>query len=215
MERRYIYRYAIELAIVIVGVTIAFWLNTLAEDAKEQANLGNYYLELQSDLNADRRELLSCVKTNRAKRDSMYKAIRLYFKDAPEADSVKYYSMMVGNYNFFHPTDITYVTMVNSGDLKLINDLELKRNLVALYDQYEDIVMLQENHLQALDENYFPRFVHMVDYITGELLVPIEKDILIKNYFAFMVSELDNHVAFYRAALAKNQRLDSLINTTR
>lgn len=101
--------------------------------------------------------------------------------------------------------------MINSGDLKLISNLEFKRKLVSLYDRYESIDELQRNHLQALDENFFPKYVYMVDYITGEVLVPIEENILVKNYFGFSANELQTHIAYYRSALKRNQQLDSLL----
>ena len=70
---------------------------------------------------------------------------------------------------------------------------------------------MQENHLEAMDVNYFPRHESLIDYVTGEILRPIEQDILIKNYFVFMVNELDTHVRFYQSALDKNQKLEDLI----
>ena len=211
MKNKGIYQYFIELVIVIVGVTIAFWLNTRAESIKENKTLKNYYAELRSDLEQDRKTISLIITANEKKQQDMVSAMRLYQEEPVNGDSIFYYSQMVGNYYFFDPKDITYNSMINSGDLKLINDPELKRLLVSLYDKYQTIDYLQQNHLQALDENYFPRYVLMVDYITGEVLQPLEEDILIKNYFAFSANELGTHVEFYKSALKVNQTLDSLI----
>lgn len=214
MEQKSFLRYLIELLIVIVGVTIAFWLNTRAEAAKEQKVLNNYYSELRSDLETDRKILERTISSNENKLNKMVQAMGLYQTGEPARDSVLAYSQQIGNYYFFDPKDITYRSMISSGDLKLINNLSLKRKLVSLYDRYETIDMLQQNHLQALDNNYFPKYVYMVDYLSGEVLEPIEKDILVKNYFAFSANELSTHLAFYNVALKQNQELDSLIIAT-
>lgn len=211
MNNKSFLRYFIELLIVIVGVTIAFWLNTRAESSKEQKTLNNYYREIQSDLKSDHRSLEYKIRNNQAKREKMGRALQFYFEGTPNRDSIFAYSQEIGNYDFFDPKDITYRTMINSGDLKLINNLVIKQRLVALYDRYQVIDHLQKNHLQALDENFFPKYVYMVDYVAGEVLVPMEEDILVKNYFAFVVNELGTHLAYYNSVLQMNEKLDSLI----
>lgn len=211
MESKSFLRYLIELVIVIAGVTIAFWLNTRAEALKEEQTLHNYYRELISDLAQDRKNLDFSITKNRQKLEMLMKAMRLYDEAPPSRDSIFIYSQQIGNYFFFYPNDITYRSMINSGDLKLIGNLEFKRKLVSLYDRYKSIDELQRNHLQALDENFFPKYVYMVDYISGEVLVPIEENILVKNYFAFSANELQTHTAYYQSAVKTNQQLDSLL----
>ena len=213
MGKKSFFRFIVELVVVITGVTIAFWLNTKAEQKKEQKNLENYYQELVSDLEEDRKLLERIIDKNTNKRNEMVKAISLYSEPVPSRDSIFAYSQLMGNYNFFDPTDITYQSMINSGDLKLMDNIILKRKLISLYDLYEIIDYLQKNHLQALDENFFPKYVYMVDYITGEVLQPIEKDILVKNYFGFMASELSAHLNYYKSAVELNLQLDSLISS--
>lgn len=211
MKNKSFLRYIIELFIVIVGVTIAFWLNTRAETSKENQTLENYYAELQADLTSDQRSLQFNIEKNEEKRRRMGHALGFYSHEIPNRDSIFLYSTEIGSYHFFEPTDITYRTMINSGDLKLINDFDVKKKLTRLYDRYSQIENLQENHLQAMDQNFFPKFVYMVDYATGEVLIPIEKEILVKNYFAFSANELGAHIAYYKSALKINQQLDSLI----
>ncbi|WP_421763964.1 DUF6090 family protein [Ekhidna sp.] len=212
MEKKSVLRYLIELVIVIVGVTIAFWLNTRAESIKENQTLKNYYTELLSDLKQDSVLLANSIKLNERKVNLMVRAMGLYGQVPVNRDSIFIYSQQVGNYYFFEPNDITYQSMINSGDFKLISNLELKRQLVSLYHRYETIEEFQDNHLQALDDNYFPHYVQLVDYITYQPIKPLEKDILIKNYFAYSANDVNGHVNFYRSALRKVIKLDSLIS---
>ena len=211
MQKRTVSYFLTELLIVIVGVTIAFWLNTRAEENKEKQVLNRYYNELLSDLSQDRNMLERVIDINTQKKNQMENAIKLYQKPEIIRDSVFYYTQLIGNYNFFSPKNITYQSLISSGDLKLINDMNVKRRLMSLYQRYENIDELQQNHLEALDENFFPRYVLMVDYIKGEVLEPIEQNILVKNYFAFSYNELTTHLAYYQSAFNLNQKLDSLI----
>lgn len=211
MNPKSFWRYIIELIIVIAGVTIAFWLNTRAESAKEHRTLTNYYTEIRADLSEDRKLLERIIRLNESKMKDMIAGIGQYRKGTLNRDSIFFYSQKIGAYNFFDPKDITYRSMINSGDFKLIENLVVKRKLIGLYNLYQGIEELEKNHLQALDQNFFPKYVYMVDYISGELLAPIEKDILVKNYFAFTANELSVHSSHYMAALKRNKELDSLI----
>lgn len=211
MSKKPLFRYLIELVIVIAGVTIAFWLNTRAEAAKEQKILDNYYVELLADLDKDRKKLDWNIETNTKKKERMISAVRLYLTGHATRDSVYKYCEMIGNYDFFYPKDITYRSMVSSGDLKLITNFDIKRKMISLYDHYELIEELQENHLQALDKNYFPKYVYMVDFITQEVVEPIEEDMLIKNYFGWCANDLSNQIGYYQSAMKRNLALDSLI----
>ena len=211
MEKKSLWRYVVELLIVIVGVTIAFWLNTRAEASKEEQTLNNYYKELQSDLMDDQKFLAKAVKFNETKGEVMVKALELYLQGTPSRDSVYKYTQEVGNYFFFEPKDVTYRSMISSGDLKLVENFPLKRKLISLYDYYDVIDQFQINHLRALDDNYFPKYVYMVDYMSDEVVVPIEEDLMIKNYFAFCANEMSQHVGYYQTALDRNKQLISAI----
>ncbi|NMM49926.1 hypothetical protein [Marinigracilibium pacificum] len=213
MNKSKIFNYLIELLIVIVGVSIAFWLNTQADSKKERDILNGYYREFLNELEEDRSLLEKNISNSISKQENMIRASQLYQKPTVSIDSLVMYAMEIGNYYFFTPNDITYRSMINSGDLKLITDLSLKRKLTRLYKLYNVIDEAQQNHLQALDENYFPLIVNQIDYEKGEAISSIDGNLLIKNYFIFSINELDAHIYLYKKAMKLNEELDSLIMT--
>ena len=163
--------YAIEFLIVLLGITIAFWLSNIGERRKTKALEETYLQQLHEDLLDD----ISALK--RTKANSEQKIAKLnegisYIANHRKAivpDSILQYAFLVGNYNFFYPSNHTYLTLQQSGDLAIIKNQELKKKLVALYQSYQLIQTEQVNLIQALDDNFFPEMYQSVDMITGEI----------------------------------------------
>ena len=121
------WQYAIgEIVIVIIGITIAFGLNNWAEGRKDKALEKRYLENLILDLEIDAAvleenvekigqdlnilgALMPHLKANLPRRDTM---VRKFFKLAEPVD--------------FIPNNITYQTLINSGDFKVIADFEFE-----------------------------------------------------------------------------------------
>ncbi|MCP4460453.1 MAG: hypothetical protein GY816_20895, partial [Cytophagales bacterium] len=81
-----------------------------------------------------------------------------------------------------------------------------------LHSRYEEIENLQDNWMQALDDNYFPFVMLNFDYSTWETANPeFHKELLIKNFFSFSINDLNTHVAYYKHVKKSAVKLDSLI----
>jgi hypothetical protein len=63
------------------------------------------------------------------------------------------YILEIGNYDLFNPDNFTLTSLLQSGDLKLIDSEQTKRELLRLLKVYESIDNMQKKILQALDDN--------------------------------------------------------------
>ncbi|WP_074408917.1 MULTISPECIES: DUF6090 family protein [Aquimarina] len=122
-----------EILIVIVGITIAFNLNQCAEEKKDK-NLRDTYLEnLKIDILADKEELTKNLKTLvKYKKDA--ETIAKVLNDT----TIENYTITTKVFSIsplieFTPQDITYKTLVNSGDFTLFNDISLKSAIQKHY----------------------------------------------------------------------------------
>ena len=91
----------IELFIVIVGVSIAFWLNNIGEANKNNETKTAYYQELQSDIKRDLVYLESILKQNKGKTKNMEVALSFYNRVDPPIDSILPLVFQIGSYHFF------------------------------------------------------------------------------------------------------------------
>ena len=204
--------YAGELLIVIIGVSIAFWLNQVGEERKEAAIRNTYFKELHDDISYDILFLEQCIKLNEAKIQETMNVVAFYEDAELNKDSIVSRIFDIGEYHFFKPRDFTYQSIITSGDFKLINDPHIKKELIRLHSHYRLIEEAQNNYLDALDNNFFPFLVERIDYLTGEPLVDnLHKSIMIKNHFLYTVNDVAGHIRYYNRAIKSAENLDSLI----
>ncbi len=204
--------YLIELLIVITGITIAFWLNNLDHTRNNRKQRISYLSDIKNDLTTDSLGLSKNIKNNRAKSKILIKSLELIKVSAP-IDSVLVNVLEIGSYDFFDPDNFTLTSLIQSGDLKLINSEETKRELLRLLKIYESVDDMQNHFLDALDENYFPMLISKVD-ITE--LKAINKDFFygteMKNYCAFTLNETNRHIKNYERAQSQVTKVMKLID---
>ena len=203
--------YLIELLIVIIGISIAFWLNNIALKNTNTLEKISYLTDIKNDLKTDSLRLSFNVKNNENKLKKLSNALELIDESAP-IDTLLINIIEIGNYDFFSPDNFTLNSLLQSGDLKLIDSKETKKELLRLLKIYESIDNMQNNFLQALDDNYFPMLLTKVDMVTFKAVDPnFFYDIEIKNYAVFTLSETRQHIRTYKYAQKQVHKLMELI----
>ena len=220
--------YIVEFAIVLLGITIAFWLSNLGEKAKEARQEEVYLEQLYEDITNDFNALTNAMEFNDLKIAELEKGVEYVakFHQSLSADSVANYALQCGNYNFFYPKNNSYITLQQSGDLKIIQDQTLKNNFIALYQSYELVKNEQANLIQALDDHFFPFVYESFDLITGNISNPaFFTSVKCTNFLAFTVQQTGqiNQLYAYSKRLAgktadliqsKLGKLDSIDDAT-
>lgn len=201
----------IELLIVIIGISIAFWLNNISIRSKEDRQEISYLTDIRNDLRKDSLKLISNIRFNEEKSEKLEHAFELISGMAP-IDSVLVNVIEIGNYEFFNPDNFTLTSLLQSGDLKLIESEPIKRETLRLLKIYESIDNMQKNFLQALDDNYFPMLLTKVDMVGFKALdIDFFYSVEIKNYCAFTLNETTQHIQTYKHAQNQIEKLRQLI----
>lgn len=202
----------IEFVIVILGITIAFWLSNLGEQKKERRLEAVYLADIRTDLSEDQKALSYSLRENKVKLDKLLDGVSYYQSNGPKIrlDSLAGYSQLIGNYFHFTPNDYTYISLQQSGDFKIIEDNSLKKALVGLYQHYKLIEAEQKNLLEALDQNYFPTLMSKYDMLSGELEdQDYFESAAFKNTLVFTLNETRTLIRLYEIALKKIEALQS------
>lgn len=203
--------YLIEFFIVLLGITIAFWLSNLGEKKKEKELEALYLEDIRSDLKEDQEDLAYCIEENKQKLITLSKAITYYQgeNNGTNLDSLVKYAGLIGNYFHFNPNDYTYISLQQSGDFKILTSRELKSSLIELYKLYDFIEREQVNVLDALDGNYFPVLMRNLDMVTGQVVNPgYFTSTEFKNNMGFVINEVSTLIRMYNTA---NDKINSLL----
>jgi len=201
----------VDVLVVVLGITIAFWLNNWRENQKNRASEHQYLSALETDLGKDTVELLKIIESM----DTVFFGIdRMYtLADKLEyADSVTHYLFLLDEDKIrFFPEDYTYKSLQQSGNIRLIQNDSLLLVLSHLYDKYAEINVWNEFAYEWQFRNYLP-YLNNYDKRRGRLINP---EIYVNPLFdAFLLRYRYNLIArkeLVEGALEKHRTLQKLI----
>lgn len=161
-----------EILIVIIGISIAFSLNKCAENSQDK-KLEKLYLEnLKNDIETDKSNLEQNLELLKSKEKTLFNAFKYFNPNFPKRDSLLTDSFMrVVKIVEFSPKSTTHQTLINSGDLKLISNFNLKTTIQEHYRTY-DILQQDYDRMVNISKKYIADyFIYNLDmdkYRKGE-----------------------------------------------
>ena len=139
-------RYAIgEIVLVVIGILIALSINNWNEERKNGILEDDYYCKLLEDLNQDVVEIKNQIDINELRIISSNKFISLIQKG--EFTQKEVMKAMLGSVSktsyTFKPSLAAFEDLKSSGNLGLLKDLKIKKELISYYtflDGYIDVI---------------------------------------------------------------------------
>ena len=160
----------LELLVVFVGVTAGFLLNNLREE-RVNREVEHIYLEnLMSNLTADSIEITNHIAANRNNVEMSRRAVESFSDDGISADlALGALSVMV-TYNDISLQDATYQSIVGSGNLGKISDLEFRMQLIAYYQFLDQVRTVETVHNDYISTYVLPFVMKNMDMTAGRLI---------------------------------------------
>jgi hypothetical protein len=199
-----------ELLMLVVGINIALWFEGKFEEFREAETEQLYLQGLHDDLTTDLQGLERVVAFHSAKLERLESIItQLPSIDTAPAEEIAAAMFEPSGYDFFQASDFTYRSMQDSGDFRLLSDPQLKRDILKLARQYRLIEALQQNFMQALDDEYIPLMMRSFDIVQMRLSDPsIIDNQVFRNFFVFTMQDIQGRVRAYEAA---RQQVETLL----
>ena len=171
-----------EIIIVIIGITIAFSMNKCADNVKDNKLRKEYLTNLKSEVEADKALLVKNIDAFKQKINTCNDILPILNTDKNGGTQLMGKVFKILKYETFSPKNITYKTLINSGDLKLIDDFKLKTSIQGHYANYEEIFDVYTRHVSLIKDHLGHYMVNNADYdklATGES--PFSDEIKLKN----------------------------------
>ncbi len=206
--------YFIEFVLVIVGISIAFWLSELAEEKKKDKLEVQYLKDILEDLQADVELIDYLTLLNQSKTTELERGVRMFQQDRRKInpDSVPQYTQIMGNLNLFSPNNFTYITLKQSGDFKIIKNHDIRKRMVQLYSSYESIEFEQVNLTQALDDHFYSEYFNNYDMINDRI---VNREFMtssyISNFIAFTLNQTNSILVFFERSKTIAEQTIALI----
>jgi len=183
------FKYALgEIALVVIGILIALSINDWNDNRKNKLSEKRYVSDLIQDLKNDVNSLKQLNSFLETKLASKIMILPLLKGNNVEIDSIEFhFARQYGINGRFTPTNITIEELKNSGGLKIIRDVDLRRQLVSLYNSYskealtEDIFNSQNIKLLDIAAAYFK---NVIQPTKDEIYIALEDNKFINGIYA-------------------------------
>ena len=203
-----------ELLMLVLGINIALWAEGRFEDYRDQQTEIDYLLGLRRDLSKDVESLARILEKNTAKIGRLQGIVpvipSIAERDAQEATEIAFEA---SEYYFFTSEDFTYMSMRESGDFRLLSSKEVKEELLRLNRLHKNIDTLQDNFIQAMDDEYIPLFMKSFDLQAMRLVDDsLGENLVFRNFFSYTLQDTKTRIAFYQATVEQTRDLIELID---
>ncbi|MDO1501382.1 DUF6090 family protein [Winogradskyella maritima] len=201
-----------EIIIVIIGITIAFSMNKCAESRSNTKLKEQYLTNLKSDIEADRLQLENNIEAIDKKIKVCEQIIPVLNTNSQQGMSLLTNVFEIVEYENFNSKKTTYLTLVNSGDLKLIEDFELKTAIQQHYSNYEEMADDYIRHTSLIQDYLGNYLVNNADYDQmNQGNSPFLDEIKLKNIVrALLQSFVDKRTATQEGVKSCDNVLETL-----
>ena len=194
----------IELFVVIVGVTIAFSLNNWNDERKARKLEQQYIQSLVHDLETDIEGLTTDIDAINHYLHLQTRLTQTVLANDLKHDSLFQFVISLLIFLEFTPQDNTYESMKASGNLEIIADFELKKQITTLYHQhYRAMSLIDELQKDLTFQKlapYINQNLSLTDFTSMENL-DFVKDKLFINLCNNSLYHLQQKLKFYNQAL--------------
>ncbi|MCH2490264.1 MAG: DUF6090 family protein [Flavobacteriales bacterium] len=191
----------LEFIVVIIGILIAFQLNTCSEERKEQKAVALHIQNILDESEFNRKNLEATIHYS----DTLLVAMDSLLSEVngdKDPTTMNRLSLQILSINPLYLKKNAYNSLVTSGDVRFINDFDLKNDIIQLYEFYRWAEGIDEVTMDTYQKYYYPYLVEHFDLTQGK-----EQDIAVYDTKLFK-----NSVAGYRYTLAMriNQNKETL-----
>ena len=157
-----------EIAIVMVGILLALWVNDWNQARQDRATERRYLLNLREDVAADAQGLHDeqvAIRGYIASAERVLEVLR--GATGGTADPAQFVQDVdhAGFLRLFQPRDYTFRDMVATGSLRLLRNDRLKRSLVEYYGSFDAL----EFFTDAYRDQTWDRYDHALEDVLDPL----------------------------------------------
>lgn len=154
-----------EIIIVVIGILLALYLNNWNQERAEKKLVLQYYQNIKNQLNEDLTTLKGEVKYNQNFLNQFSFAKKLILlNDKSKIDTLGKITLNMVRFSDFRRKSNIYQTLVNSGEIVIINNNKITEKLQGLEENYAYINRLEENHASIILSQIIPEIRQVIQF---------------------------------------------------
>lgn len=173
--KKYLF-YAIgEILLIMIGVLLAFQVSTWNEKTNNKNTELIYYKNIKRQLHEDMGIISRNIDyNNRYFGQFKYASQIIQNNDRKNIDTLAQIALNLFRYSDFHRASNIYETIVNSGQIKLMQNHNIIEGLQALEETYVYINKMEDIHLDFIKQIVLPDLVRTIEFSSHKAEKPDE-----------------------------------------
>ncbi len=158
----------LEFIVVVIGILLAFQLNTCSEKKKEEAIVDSHISKIVEETNFNMGRIKGIQKNSESMLtmlDTLFNVIK--DKDRLEREHFLTFKLMSLDYLYIKKN--AYNTLVATGDIRYIENLDLQNDVVSLYEYYSWAEGYDTMTRNIFTDYYYPYMMDNMDMIGGNV----------------------------------------------
>ncbi len=206
----------IDLLIVIVGISIAFKLNTWNESIKTDLEAKNYIESFYEENKTNQANLASALKYSQSNIKKI-DTLKQILQSKNYADKkIRNLTLRMLSQSSFTPSITTMENVTASGEFKFIKDIELRRKIINTYKSFNRTLKLEEILFEYTNDYLSPFLFENIRYSDFS---SIGSDYFKEPFFENIVIAyeilLNQQIRGYQNTLEKIKLLDEKLTITK
>ena len=203
----------IELLVVFLGITAGFVLQNDKEQNENKEFEQKYIVGFRDNVAENIESLQESIQHDSLWLAESTYALKLIATDSLSLDSANALIKTMIFYSEFSEQTTTYENILNSGNLNLIKDYDLKQKIVEYHKGLENFQLLETYFHDYFSEILMPFLMINFDLFSQKLIVSnIHKSILFKNIFGTHFSLTQQRHEGYKGLLDESMKMEGLLN---
>jgi len=160
--------HGLEFAVVVVGILLAFQLNTCSEEKKEETLVSSHISKI-IDETAFNKSRVQNIQKNSENMLAMIDTLSIAIDQPERLEKEHWLTFRIMSLDYLYIKKNAYNSMVATGDIRFVENAELQSDLVSLYEYYgwaEGYDLMTRN---VFTDYYFPYMMGHMDMKDGEM----------------------------------------------
>jgi ribosomal protein S17E len=195
----------LEFVVVIVGILIAFQLNTCSQNKKEQQLVDRHIANIIEETEFNKNNFIYASKKV-GEAIKTLDTLLTYIEEAKDLDSINALSIEMLNLPITYIKRNSYNSLVESGDIRLVSNFELKEDVIQLYEFYSWAEGIDKVTAQTYNDYFLQYLIENLDLVTTKTQ---ERSVYESKKFRNSLAVYSYHL---RSRLAKYEELQEMNN---
>jgi len=195
MFRKYLIKYSIEFIVIILGITVSFWLNEFSLSSQNENERVKVLVGLQLEINEIRNYCTQRKASWKIDMSIVDIFLNHQISSSKKSDISKITSSknrietIMVLYRVFDPPLNRYYSIINSGDLRFVKSDKVKESLSRLHNTSFSYLNTAVDHEKQLKQSFIP-------FLTSNhpevILAKADKGLSLNSYIDVLSKSIDS-----------------------